>query len=358
MSTPKMMRRALLRSVLVAGAVICVGVAATWGFIRSHNEVAAEAERERPIKAPLRVSMQNGAPVVRLDLETEQRNGIETTALMPSQHQEQLRAYGTVLDLARLTDLSNSYAAAKAQLQTAQAKIEASRADVDRSRTLYEKPGTIPLKQLQAAEATFGVDKAAVAAAESQVRTLTATANQEWGPVLGKSLVDGSAMVTGLIERHDFLVQVTLPPGESMSKLPETAVLQIGKTAQAIVTYVSPATRTDPKIQGVSYFYIASADSGVLPGMSVLAFLSSGDAVEGTLIPAASIVWLQGRAWIYRRTEPNTFTRIAISTDQSTPDGGYFVGGLPLDVQVVTRGAQSLLSEEFRAQLRVGEDQK
>jgi hypothetical protein len=34
------------------------------------------------------------------------------------------------------------------------------------------------------------------------------------------------------------------------------------------------------------------------------------------------------------------------------------VGGLPSGVEIVTRGAQLLLSEEFRAQIQVGEDKK
>jgi hypothetical protein len=359
MSVPKMRSRTpLLRGLLISGLVIGAGGAVIWGYIRSHNELASEVDREQPVKAPLRVSMESGKPVVSLDAETERRNGIETTSLTPIQHQEQIRAYGTILDLARLTELSNSYANAKAQLQTAQAKIEASGADIERLRKLYEPPAAISLKQLQAAEATFGTDKAAVAAAESQVRTLMATADQEWGPVLGKSLTEGSAMVTRLIERRDVLLQVTLPPGVSMSKPPVTATLLYGKNTRAVITFLSPAPRTEPKIQGASFFYITSADGGVLPGMNVLAFLPSAETVEGVVVPAAAIVWLRGRAWIYRRTDSHTFMRVDISTDQSAPGGGYVVEGLPQNVQIVTRGAQTLLSEEFRAQLQFGEGQK
>ena len=348
----------LLRGSLIAALVIGVGAVVTWGFIRSHNELASEAERERPIKAPLKISSENGAPVIKLDPDTERRNGIETSTLTSAQHAVQVRAYGSVLDLARLTELSNSYASAKAQLQTAQAKIEASRAEAERSRKLFENSTAASLKEVQAAQAAFGIDKAAVAAAESQVRTLAATADQEWGLVLGTSLIDGSAMVTRLIERRDFLLQVTLPPDVFVSKAPATATLQIDRKTRATITFVSPATRTDPKIQGVSFFYIASAESGVLPGMNVLAFLPSGITVEGVVVPAAAVVWLRGRAWIYRRTSSDMFTRVDVSTDQPAPGGGYIVEGLPQNVQIVTQGAQSLLSEEFRAQFQIGGVQK
>lgn len=351
---PRHFRSRLLTVVAATG----LGALLVWGFIAGRGEAALEAQRERPVKAPLRVSTHNGEPVITLDAETQQRSGIETTALKAAPFQKQVRAYGMVLDVARLTDLSNNYANAKAQLQTAQAKLTASKAAFIRAQDLYQHNQTVSEAQFQTAEAAFHTDEAGLASAEAQVHTLVATAHQEWGPVLGKALLDGSPMVARLIERQDFLLQITLPPGISLSTPPSTAFLQADKKNRAEMTFVSPATRTDPKIQGVSLFYITAAGSGVLPGMNVLAYLPSGTTADGIVVPAASIVWWQDRAWAYRRTSPNTFTRVEIATDLPTSDGGYIVKDFPNDAAVVTRGAQLLLSEEFRAQIQVGEDQK
>jgi hypothetical protein len=87
----------------------------------------------------------------------------------------------------------------------------------------------------------------------------------------------------------------------------------------------------------------------------VLAFLPTGKAVDGVTIPASAVVWWQDRAWVYRRTEPDKFARVEIATDNPAPGGGYIVSG-PHDVQIVTGGAQLLLSEEFRSQIQVDED--
>jgi hypothetical protein len=73
-------------------------------------------------------------------------------------------------------------------------------------------------------------------------------------------------------------------------------------------------------------------------------------------VPATAIVWWQDRAWIYRRSGPETFTRMTIPTELPAPGGGYIVKDLPKNAEIVTRGAQSLLSEEFRAQIQVGQD--
>ena len=65
--------------------------------------------------------------MITLDAATQQRSGIEAAALPSTPHPEELRAYGMVLDVARLTELRNNYANAKAQVQTAQAKLAMSK---------------------------------------------------------------------------------------------------------------------------------------------------------------------------------------------------------------------------------------
>lgn len=343
---------------LVAAAVVACGALLGWGLLAAHNDAAIEAQRERTIKVPIRVSGKNGDPVITLNAETQQRSGIEIAALPSTPHPEELRAYGMVLDVARLTELSNNYANVKAQVQTAQAKLAMSKPAFDRAQKLFNETHVVSQAQLQAAEAAFGIDQASLVAAEAQVRTLTATAYQEWGSVLGKSLVDESPRIKALIERQNFLLQITLPPGVILSIPPATASIEIGKAARGEITFVSPATRIDPKIQGVSFFYAAAAETDVLPGMNVLAFLPSGQSIEGVAVPASAIVWWQGRAWVYRRTGEETFTRVAIATDLPAPGGGYIANDVAKDAEIVTHGAQLLLSEEFRAQIQVDEDQQ
>ncbi|MBN9564419.1 MAG: multidrug transporter, partial [Alphaproteobacteria bacterium] len=280
----------LLRYLLAAIVVVGLGGLVVWGFIEGRGEAANEAQRERPVKAPLRVAEVDGQPAVKLDAETLTNNGIEVAALLPASYQDQLRGYGMVLDLTQLTDLSNSYASARAQQQVAQAKLAASKTAFERARNLYRNQQNVSLAQFQAAEAAFQTDQAALAAAESQVRTLAATAQQTFGSVVGKALLDGSSLITDLIERQDFLLQVTLPPGVTLPAPLRTATVQVEGGLPATITFVSPATKTDPRLQGKSFFYLAPASSGVLPGMNVLVSLPSDTPSTGTAIPPSAIL--------------------------------------------------------------------
>ncbi len=348
-------RRRALPVVGLALAVIALAIVG-WSLLGGRHEAETDREGEQTAQAPSRLSTEHGLPVIKLDAETERRSGIETAVLAPAPYQPQARAYGMVLDLGPLTELSNRYAEAKAQLQTAEAKLEAARTAYMRAQKLYKDQQNVSLAELQAAEAAFRTDEAGAAAAQSRLSTLAATAYQDWGAILGRALIDAAPTTRRLIERQDFLIQVTLPPGIILAEVPKTAVIRTAQDKISPITFVSPATRTDPRVQGVSFFYTVPAASGVLPGLNVLVQLPTGAASTGVVVPAGAIVWWQDRAWVWRRTAPGTYARFQIATDLPAPDGGYIVKDVPQGAEIVVRGGQLLLSEEFRAQIDVGGD--
>jgi hypothetical protein len=330
------------------------------GFVEGRREATVEAERGEPIKPPLRVSLPpRGQPVVTIDGDDQVSIGLETFKPHSAPFQVQIRAYGTVLDLASLTTLNTNYVEAVSQLDTVQARLVASRPAHERARALYDK-SIGSLVQVQTTEAALVGDKAAVAAAQSKVRTLAATAIQEWGQVIGNGVISSAPLIMRLIERRVFLLQITVPPGVSVDP-PRIASVEVSSNDQrATIKYISPATRTDPKIQGLSFFYVASAQSGLLPGMNVRAFLASGKPVDGLVIPSSAVVWWSGRAWVYVKIENDVFTRRQIATDMPYGRHGGFVvpasGFSEPRPAIVTKGAQMLLSEEFRAQIQVEGD--
>lgn len=365
---------------IIIAVVIAIGVGGllVWGFIEGRDEATAEGQREQPIRPAVQVSRDNtGAATITLAPDLQKQADIQTMQPEPAAYQQQLQAYGSVIDLQPFTDLGNTIANAKAQLAIAEAKLRASQAAFQRAQVLYRQGQNFSMAQLQAAEATYQSDAASARAGEVQTQNATASAYQAWGPVLGQSLADGTALAKDLVEHRKVLTQVTLPLGVSLAQAPQTASIETTTGQRVTVDFVSPATRTDPKIQGVSFFYTAAAESGALPGMNVIAFLPVGQPMKGIAIPPAAIVWLQGRAWIYLQTAENIFTRREIPTREPQPGGGYIVPaqamprsepdasapgadgeaqGFPTNEPLVVNGAQALLSQEFSAQIQVGGD--
>jgi hypothetical protein len=274
------------------------------------------------------------------------------------------------------TDLSNAISNTKSQLAIAEARLAASQSAFQRARNLH-KGEALSTAQLEAAEAVFRADGASLSSAKVQAQNAAASAYQAWGSVLGRSLVEETALAKELVEREKVLVQVTLPVGVAIEKAPQTASIETTTSQRINIEFVSTATRTDPKIQGVSFFYTAKAVSGALPGMNVIALLPVGQA-PGIAIPASAVVWLQGHAWVYVQIASNIFTRREISTAEPQPGGAYVVPaqldppepepeasaprlppenqGFAANKPIVIEGAQVLLSQEFSAQIDVSGD--
>ncbi len=331
-----MMRRA----VLSAGLVLCACAA-----------MAGPA----PGQGRTRLLPESGRVAVRLTAEERARIGVVTDRLAAQPHRIEILAYGSVLDPARITDLTNSYAGAVASLRTARARAEVSAGALRRARSLG--PTVVAGAQLETVEGSVHTDEAAVAAAESQLRTLAATAQQEWGPVLGRAIVERSPLVTRLIERADLLVQVTLPSGEAMKPPPATASAEVPPQSERVTLhFVSPATRTDQRIQGVGYYYLVAGEAGLLPGMSVQAFLTSPRESVGIAVPESAVIHWQGGAWIYRGVGADTFARHPLKADAPISADRYVVDDLGPEADIVVTGPQAVLSEELRGQVQASGD--
>lgn len=312
-----------------------------WYMAGPHGEGGAQ-----PPIAPSRISIIDGATVVTIDADDQRRSGIGSTALGTATGLRTVSAYATVVDLTALNDFGNAAATGQAQVAAAAARTDASRAAFERARALHADDQNVSLAQLQAAEATYRADQAAQSAAQAQATTAIAGARQQFGPVLGNSL--RSPLVRSLLDRRNVLLQVTSPGDATIVRPPPVITVQPAGSRPLQVRLVSAATRTDPRIQGASFYYVAPAVPGLLAGMNLAATMPTGESIGGVLVPPGAIIIWQGQSWAYQRIGRTTFKRIPISTATPAPDGGYLISALPAGTQVVTSGAQLLLSEELR----------
>jgi len=96
----------------------------------------------------------------------------------------------------------------------------------------------------------------------------------------------------------------------------------------------------------MSYFYMAPAQAGFLPGMNVQAYLPYGSPLKGLFVPTSAIVWWQGKAWIYVQKDSDQFIRREISEQTPAKDGLFVRKGFSMKDRIVVKGAQLLLSLE------------
>jgi len=142
------------------------------------------------------------------------------------------------------------------------------------------------------------------------------------------------AMPSGIAAPQVVRINVGPPPSAASG----TAAAAGGSGAMSIeATLLSTAPRVDPKLQGRTFFYLASG-ARLSAGMNVAALIPTSRGISRVVVPPDAVVSWEGRSWVYVRRAPTKFARI---------DAGAVKAG----DEVVTTGAQQLLSEEMRSQL-------
>ena len=307
---------------------------------------------ERPRDPARTPSLPDAAPgaaqVVTLRRSAQEHAGIRVAPLAVRTYQAEQLAYGAVLSLRGLADFGQRYARAQAEARSAAIRRRVTRDQFLRLKQL-EADQNASARARQAAEGAFDVATVDAEASRQSLRALEGAARQQWGAVIARWLFAGSPAYARLVDGREVLLRVTLPVGAGLTSVPRTIRVRSPRGALVGATLVSPAPETDPRIQGMSYFYQAPAQqTELLPGMTVVANLPLGQPRSGVVIPGEAVVWWQGKPWAYEQVAPEQFTRREVPTE--TPlEGGYFaVSGFSPGALIVIQGAQEILSVQIR----------
>jgi hypothetical protein len=328
-----------LKIVLVL-LVLAVAVAGlVFAYLQMSEERKTEAEREKPVAAKSRVAAgPTGEPILTLDGEDQKNIALQTQPLKPARLNSEINGYGRVLDPSPL-------AALVTELASAQASAMASEKEFERLKLLSQQKNASD-RALQAAEAIARRDQIAVESA----RTRMATA---WGKAISER-PDLGGLVQSLVSLESALVRIDLPVGERREPAPAgTRIAGLGEEKPVPAQYLGPAPSVDPQMQGQAFLFLVKASSSrLVPGRAVSGFLQlQGEPVEGWIVPDSAVVRHAAHGWIYVQTGENTFTRREIALDHRMEDG-WFVSKA-LSEKVVVSGAQALLSEEQKNQIKM-----
>ena len=317
---------------------------------------AYTSDTEEEIETPSLVSTDAGATVVTLSEQTQAQSDIHTTPLQTGKHQNTLASFGTVIAIDPLIELRTRYLAASAEANVVRATLLGSRQEYERVRKLNQDNKNISDRVVVSAEAALKADEARLAAAETAAASVRDSIRQQWGAALTRLATEqpASAALERLLQYRDALLQITLPFGSITPKHGDTLMVTpatgLGKAVTA--QFISASPHTDSSIPGKTYFYRAPADS-LRSGMRVAVRMNQAETdVDGVTVPASAVVWYGGKAWVYLRQSPERFQRQAVSTDNPVNGGWFNSGSLKPGDELVTSGAQLLLSEEFKYQIK------
>lgn len=322
--------------------VIVAAIAAlVFGYVEMSRERKAEAVADQPVTGESRAKTgANGETAIALDAKTQQLIGLQTSPVTAATLPPEIKAYGRVLDSAALVSLHGDAVTAAAALQASQPEYE-------RLKKLNAQDNA-SARALEAAEAQMKHDQGALDAAEAQLAAASSKA------VLDRT----SDFFQSLAKQEGVLVRLDLPAGESIAGEPTAAQLTLPGATQAVIAdFLGRAAATDPQAQSAGFiFVVTNAPAALSPGLSVAGYLQlAGEPADGAVVPDAAVVRSDGRAWIYIQTGDTAFARREISTDHPASGGWFVTNGAAAGDKIVVTGAQTLLSEEHKSEIKMGD---
>ncbi len=414
------MKKRIFAWVLTVGVLLAAAGLLIWSYSSHRDELTSETTADAAIKNPAKVATEGGEPVVTIDDDVQERMGVKSEPVAAMTRRRQVVAYGaleedtsgsfilrapiagaiegaagktwpapgeTISDGARIgqveprlapadrVNLNDRLAAAQADLDGSRVAFLADQAALARMRTLNADDKNVSDRAVQEAEARVASEQAKMNGIQQSIKLLTgalASIREAAAPLEmtrggmvvevlahpGESVESGQSILR--VSRFDkLLARVDVPAGETVAPDLKTAtILPLGNDAKPLTgERVGFAAAIDPKTQGQPFlFRISDPGATLRPGLSVTAYLEApGAARAGAVVPRSAVIWQSGKSWVYVQTGKEKFTRREVKLEDPASAGWFTLSLQPGD-KVVTSGAQMLLSEEFKSQIRVEDD--
>jgi hypothetical protein len=408
-----------MKKTLSVALVAAIAALFIWAFKTARSSEAEEAETikipPRVRRAP------SGETIVTVDPQAQARIGLKTEALASAALPEEVTAYGSLqedpaqsfllrapvagtlrhskdqawpllgegladgsvvgvleprLAPAERVNLAERLVSARADAEATAASLTVARAALARARTLNAEDKNISDRALQEAEARVKAEEARLKAATEAVRLIESALAAGAGSPITLAVERGGQVVEMLAQpdeavesgqpilrlaRFDqLLARVEVPAGQSIQTPVSAArIIAIGHEDRPLRgERVALGAAVDPRTQGQPFlFRVHNPGLNLRPGMAVTAYLRvPGAPRQGVVVPRSALVRFAGATWTYLEIGANEFSRRQIALERST-EKGWFTGSLKPGQRIVVTGAQTLLSEELKSQIQVGEEE-
>jgi hypothetical protein len=348
----------LSRSNVIIAAMAVVIAVLTWALVfYARDELkltAGQRDDDKPARSA--VTVDDGFAVVGVSAESQKASGIVTAQLEAARSEVTTEVYGVVLNPQSLLDLRGRYLVAAAEVRGLNAVSVNSRAEFERLKKLFDDDRNISERALLSAESQWQGHQARLVAAEQSAAMLLDELRLGWGPLLARWAGEAnSAALDALATQRAFLILMTLP--HELQNVAAHAALTVApvsmRTSQRPVRFVSASPQTDTTLSGMTYLYLAE-DPGLRSGMRLVGQVRVGGSKsrEGVIVPPTAVVWHGGKAWVYVKEDAGRFVRRPLATSQEMGKGWFAGEGFESGDHVVVSGAQLLLSEELKFQIR------
>jgi len=302
--------------------------------------------------------IKDGLTYINLPAVVEKNSGIKLQKISISTHEQSIPSYGITVNLSPLLKNQNDFTNLKYQKTKLLAKLDEEAEQISKLIILNKDNKNIADSVVQEKNIEISDLKNDIAIINNNIKNLLFNIDHQWGKDFKELITDSkNHYLEKLLHNEYRLIKITIPINQTLDIIPKEIKVspsnQPKKTYKA--TFISKAQDTDQSIQGKSfYYYVTENDLEI--GLKLKAFIVS-DKIEPDnaylFIPKESVIWSSGKAWVFIKNNEGNFLRKPLPRLVEI-DGGWIIkeGIIIENDKIVVDGAQLLLSEEFKYQIK------
>jgi len=300
-----------------------------------------------------------GLNQIRLTEAIVKNSGIQTTKIISSNKQSSFSNYGIVQATDTLIDLKNIYDQLMQEINTLQNQINTEEkkylafVDLNADGKNISDQALLD-QQTLVKNLKVSVEKKVVLKKNLQQKVLSQWGNKFYMAITGKAK---DKQLNPLLNGEARLVKITLPSSDSDNSIPHKIIFTpINGNNETEGIYLDKAPTIEPSILGQTFYYLIQSPD-IRIGSKLIGFYKEKQNNDKQMnryeVQSSSIVWSNGLPWVYIEEEPFLFVKKPVSLENEIKDGWLVISeALSTNDIIVSKGAQLLLSEEYKYQIK------
>ena len=279
-------------------------------------------------------------------------SGINVQPISESRKRSSYPSYGYVVNLKNLIDYKTNYLNLNFEINKLNTQLKEEIKHFKKLQTLNEDNKNIADSVVGEKEIEINNLRNNLNIQKSNINNLLQVIGQEWGQSFKDLLTNPkTSSLQNIFNSDSRLLKITIA-NSKIQKLPPSELIlfsPLHPKNKYTANFISKAPFGSLDIQGSSYFYL-SLSNDLMIGSKINSYIESAEdsQVKKFHIPKSAIIWNEGKPWIYVESSNNSFLRHPIFKLEEA-DFGWDVQFENIPPRaIVTKGAQLLLSEEYK----------
>jgi len=296
------------------------------------------------------VSIQN--KIITLSDSMIKNSGINVQPISESRKRSSTPSYGYVVNLKNLINYQTNYLNLNFEINKLNLQLKEEIVHFKTLQTLNEDNKNIADSVVGEKEIEINNLRNNLNIQKNNKNNLLQVIGQEWGQSFKNLLTDPkTSLLQNIFNSDSRLIKITIA-NNKIQKLPPSELILFSSLQpknRYKANFISKAPFGSLDIQGSSYFYLTLSND-LMIGSKINSYIESSEdsQIKKFHIPKSAIIWNEGKPWIYVESINNSFLRQPIFKLEEVNDGWVVQFSNTPPRAIVTKGAQLLLSEEYK----------